>query len=159
MPAEKESGPCAANGELLFIKGQDSFRYKVSESFRDSGKVSSVQTGQQPAATVEPQSVVTLSVPITVQLDPNQARQELVHQVPPQYPDSARAAGLEGTVSLLVKISTDGSVTEVQEISGPRGLVRAAIAAVKQWRYRPILANGKAQQATTTVQIHFKLSQ
>lgn len=155
-PASDSVGARVATGEILFIKGRDYFRYKVSKTFRDSGEIGSAQRSDADAA-VGPRSVVTVSVPITIQLDPDEAKKDLINQVPPQYPDAAKAAGVEGTVSLLVKISKDGSVADVQEISGPRELVPAAMAAVRQWRYRPILANEKPQQATTTVEIQFKL--
>lgn len=151
-PASNEIGPCAGTGEVLFIKGRDYFRYQVSNTFRDSGDRVSVQPSHTNPLS-SPRSSLTVSVPITVQLDPDDAKKELLSQ----YPNAAKAAGIEGKVSLLVKISKDGSVTDVQEISGPRELVPSAVAAVKQWRYRPILANGAARQATTSVDIEFKL--
>jgi TonB family protein len=77
--------------------------------------------------------------------------------VPPEYPAEARAAHVQGTVSLLVSIGKDGSVTGVKEISGPPELSSAAVAAVKQWRYRPIISRGEPQEASTVVDISFKL--
>jgi TonB family protein len=67
----------------------------------------------------------------------------LVHKVPPVYPSEARARHLRGAVVLEVTITEDGSTRDVKIISGPPLLAEAATQAVRQWRYRPSLLNGK----------------
>ena len=100
---------------------------------------------------------MTIKVPIRVDLDPAEATKQLIDHAAPEYPAEAKSAHVQGTVSLLVTIGKDGSVTDVKEISGPPELVSAAVAAVKQWRYHPVLFRGQPQEASTVVDIPFKL--
>lgn len=62
-------------------------------------------------------------------------------RVEPEYPASALEKGIEGTVVLNIQLFEDGSVGEVKVIRslmpGEGGLDEAAIAAVRQWRYKP----------------------
>jgi len=155
-PASSGTMPAAATGKVLFIKGEDYFRYQVSKAFRDSGSVHPVEA--KPVDLPNgPRTIVTIKVPIRIDLDPGEAAKQLIDRVPPEYPARARAAHVQGTVSLLVSIGKDGSVTGVKEISGPPELSSAAVAAVKQWRYRPIISRGEPQEASTVVDIPFKL--
>ncbi len=84
---------------------------------------------------------------------------KLVHRVTPQYPPEAREAGTEGTVVLEATIAKDGSVreTRVKQDADPH-LVKAARAAVGQWRYEPVRdPQGKAVEATFSVKVRFAL--
>lgn len=83
----------------------------------------------------------------------------LVRQVTPKYPSFARQIGLEGSVNLGLLISTDGSVELVRILSGNPVLAEAATQAVKQWRYRPYVYNGKAVEVETTVSVRFTAEQ
>lgn len=83
---------------------------------------------------------------------------QLLDHVSPQYPAEARAAHIQGTVSLLAVIGKDESVKDDKEISGPPELVPAAVAAVKQWGSRPIISRGEPQEESTVVDVPFKLS-
>jgi protein TonB len=79
----------------------------------------------------------------------------------PKYPDLARRARLQGTVILLIVIESDGSVGEVQVVRAPDqrwGFDLAAIEAVKRWRYRPALMNGRAVAVESQVMVEFVLS-
>ncbi len=78
----------------------------------------------------------------------------------PQYPMSARQAGIQGTVSIKMKIDLDGSVVgpRVVRSSGNQELDRAAIAAVSKWKYGPAVNRlGKPMAVATTVNVQFKL--
>lgn len=155
-PASNGTSAIAARGKVLFIKGEDYYRYQVSKAFRSSG--STHPSEEKPAsAPSAPKSIVTIKVPIRIDLDPAEANKQLIDHVAPEYPAHAKAARLQGTVSLLVTIGKDGLVTDVKEISGPPELVPAAVAAVKQWRYHPILFRGNPQEASTVVDLPFKL--
>jgi TonB family protein len=55
--------------------------------------------------------------------------------VSPLYPREARLAGIQGEVKLLLVISEDNSIAELQVISGDRLLVESTIKAVRQWRF------------------------
>lgn len=153
VPASNASGPMSVKSKVLFIKGEDQFQYQVSKAFRDSGSVRYTEPVVPPGT---PTTIEKLNIDVVVDLDSAEASKRLIHSTPPEYPDEARATHLQGTVSLLVRIGRDGSVIDTKEISGPPGLVPAAIAAVKTWRYRPILADGKLQEARTVVDVTFK---
>jgi TonB family protein len=80
----------------------------------------------------------------------------LVHNVPPVYPSQARTRGLSGAVILEVTIAEDGSVRDLKLVSGPPLLAEAATNAVRQWRYRPSLLNGKPIAVQKQITIVFK---
>lgn len=81
----------------------------------------------------------------------------LAGKVLPEYPPIARAAGIEGTVVLQATISKTGTIENVRVVSGPIMLQRAAVDAVRQWRYRPYLLNGEPVEVETTVNVQFTL--
>jgi TonB family protein len=158
-PAAGGNGPVSAVGRVVFIKGEEQFRYEVSSAFRDSGGALLTSRKAADAATAAPvpgtRTVVT--VPLRVTLTPDEARQQLVEQTPPEYPAGATQAQIQGTVVLAIVIGSDGSVKEARSIDGPPELIPAAIAAVKRWRYRPAMFRGEPREATTEVEIPFKL--
>ncbi len=82
----------------------------------------------------------------------------LIHRVEPIYPPLARQARVQGEVVLTAIISTNGEIENLQLISGHPMLVPQAIAAVKQWRYKPYLLNGQPVEVETTITVIFSLS-
>jgi protein TonB len=60
---------------------------------------------------------------------------------------------------LHATVDKAGQVKDVSVVSGHPMLSRAAMQAVKQWRYKPYLLNGKPVDAETRVTINFKLPQ
>ncbi len=82
----------------------------------------------------------------------------LVRKVNPSYPPLARQARIQGVVILQAQISKDGSIQNLQLISGHPMLAPAAIEAVKQWKYRPYLLNGEPVEVETQIQVNFTLS-
>lgn len=83
---------------------------------------------------------------------------EVLNKVEPVYPAKAKSERVQGAVVLAVRIGRDGSVQDLQPVSGPRELGEAAIDAVKQWTYRPYLLNGRPVEVNTTVTVTFQLS-
>jgi TonB family protein len=82
---------------------------------------------------------------------------ELINLVEPVYPPDARQVRLEGTVKLHVVVGTNGEVESFHPISGPESLTHAAMIAVREWRYRPTLLNGKAVETQEDVTFVFRL--
>jgi periplasmic protein TonB len=82
---------------------------------------------------------------------------KLIHQVAPIYPASAKRNHVEGTVVLHGVVTKDGSVDQLQVVSGPAALTDAAIAAVKQWKYEPATFQDQPMEMATTVSIVFTL--
>jgi len=83
---------------------------------------------------------------------------KLVNKVQPIYPALAKQARIQGTVRLQAVIAKDGSVVELQVLSGHPLLVQAALDAVRQWRYQPTLLNGEPVEVVTTIDVVFTLS-
>lgn len=82
---------------------------------------------------------------------------ELTNLVEPVYPSDARQTHLEGTVKLHVVVATNGEVQSFRTISGPESLAQAAMLAVREWRYRPTLLNGKPVEMQEDVTFVFRL--
>jgi periplasmic protein TonB len=83
----------------------------------------------------------------------------LVNKVQPVYPPLARQTRISGTVRLHAIISKSGSIQSLEVISGHPLLVRAAMDAVQQWRYKPTLLNGEPVEVDTTIDVIFSLNQ
>ena len=83
----------------------------------------------------------------------------LIHKVVPVYPPLARQARVSGTVRLQGVIAKDGTIQQLQILSGHPMLTRAALDAVRQWVYRPMLLNGDPVEVITGIDVIFTLSQ
>lgn len=106
-----------------------------------------------PPPTVEPAPVA--AAPIRVSSEVQAAR--IVHRVLPVYPPLAITAHISGVVRLQAMIATDGSIAELRAVSGHPMLIGAAIDAVKQWRYRPTVLNGRPVTVDTQIDVNFTL--
>ncbi len=84
------------------------------------------------------------------------AEKRLAHSVPPKYPADARSENAEGTVVLKEIVDENGKVEGVRLVEGNAALATAAMQAVKQWRYRPYVRDGKAQSFQTVVIVDFQ---
>lgn len=84
------------------------------------------------------------------------AEKRLEKSVPPQYPVETHSAEAEGTVLLKEVVDENGKVAGVRLIDGNATLAPAAIKAVKQWRYRPYIRDGKAEPFQAVVIIDFQ---
>lgn len=82
-----------------------------------------------------------------------------LYKVPPEYPREARKKGVSGTVRLHVIVAQDGSIKQLEVISGHPLLQQAALDAVQQWRYQPTLLNGSPVEVDTTIDVIFALNQ
>jgi len=76
----------------------------------------------------------------------------------PVYPQIAKTARIQGTVTLQATISKQGTIEGLHAVSGPPMLYQSAIDAVRQWRYRPYILNGDAVEVETTIMVNFTLN-
>ena len=83
----------------------------------------------------------------------------LVYKVQPRYPAIALAIHLAGTVYLRAIIGTDGTVRQLEVISGNPILANPALQAVRQWRYQPTRLNGEPVEVETFITVNFILEQ
>jgi protein TonB len=79
---------------------------------------------------------------------------------PPVYPTRALRDGTEGTALVLVHLGPDGvpTSTAIAQSSGSRDLDRAAMQAVRRWRFEPAIADGHPVVADVVIPIDFRLS-
>lgn len=110
--------------------------------------------GGAPGSNLPPPPKVT---PSRIKVGGNVQSAALIRQVMPVYPPIARTAHISGTVVLHAIIAKDGSIEELQYVSGPPLLMRAAMDAVREWRYRPTLLNGEPVEVDTTISVVFTL--
>jgi TonB family protein len=82
-----------------------------------------------------------------------------IKKVPPKYPEEARRAYIQGTVMLQVEIDKTGDVTVLELLDGPIELAGSAVAAVRQWKYKPYLLLGQPVDVITQIQVNYELRQ
>jgi TonB family protein len=81
----------------------------------------------------------------------------LERKVQPIYPAQARSTRLQGPVVLQVVIDEVGEVRNLRTVSGDSVLARAAIDAVRQWRFQPYRLNGQPVKMPTQITVNFTL--
>jgi len=114
----------------------------------------------QASTVMFPQSKATSPVldEVTVQVSPKEADARLDRKVEPEYPTKALDAGIQGDVILNVLIGKNGKVKDIKVASGNSVLARAAVSAVKHWRYEPWASGGNSVETQTTVSFRFVLA-
>ena len=154
-PAKRNKRPVAPGSLLVFENGKEIYRVSPSENETGQGRAESsspeLGSGVQRAASEEPDKVVDLP--------PAAAEGSLLHRVEPQYPEDARQQQIQGAVVLEVQIGGDGAVQSVQTISGPAELAQASMDAVKQWRFKPHVVDGRPTPMQTRITLNFRLPQ
>lgn len=98
-----------------------------------------------PAPPVRPLRATALNMP------------KKVRDVAPEYPAIARSAQVEGIVIIEAVIAVDGSIRDARVLRSQPLLDRAAVDAVRQWRYEPTRLNGVPVPVIVTVTVQFRL--
>jgi len=81
----------------------------------------------------------------------------LIHRVQPEYPFIAKQIHLQGTVVLKAVISREGTIEQATVLAGDPRLAVSALAAVRQWRYRPYYLNHEPIEVETQITVNFVL--
>jgi protein TonB len=131
---------------------------RIPDSLRSSAPIA-----PPVVVTVSPAQMMPVSAPAPpiqqfsepVLVSEESARALAISTVAPAYPAEAKAQKLQGAVVLQAVIGRDGSVQDLKLVRGYFVLGRAAIAAVKQWRFRPYVLNGHAVQTQTVITVNF----
>jgi periplasmic protein TonB len=100
-----------------------------------------------------PPLAVTRHPPVSRMMEGN-----IILRIQPNYPSIAKQARIQGEVLLRAMISRDGTIENLQVLSGHPMLAHAAVEAVRQWRYRPYVLNGEPVEVETEVTVKFVLS-
>jgi len=101
--------------------------------------------------------VVPQPGPHTLRVSQGVSQGLLINKVAPVYPPQAMKAQKQGSVQLLATISKDGDISTVKLLNGDDVLARAAIDAVKQWKYKPYLLDGQPMEIQTQITVNFTL--
>lgn len=115
----------------------------------DSGDSAVSGLVEMPAGTPKP-------APHTLRISQGISQGLLIKKVAPEYPQRALSMRIQGAVELLATISRDGNVTDVKLLSGDTMLARAAMDAVKQWKYKPYYLDDKPLEIQTEITVNFK---
>lgn len=105
-----------------------------------------------------PVAVPKVATPQRVRVSQGVSQGLLIRKVQPVYPPLARQARIQGNVVLQAQISKQGTIENLQLISGHPMLAPSAIEAVKQWRYKPYFLNGEPVEVETQITVIFSLS-
>jgi TonB family protein len=73
----------------------------------------------------------------------------------PEYPESAKAAGIQGVVVVRLQIDGIGAVTDATVVSGAEPLREAALRAARTWKFEPTVIGGRATPVVSTVNLTF----
>jgi protein TonB len=98
------------------------------------------------------------ATPQRIRVGGNVQSARLVRQPKPVYPPLAKQARIQGQVRFNAIIGKDGTIQNLQLISGHPLLVPSATEAVKQWVYQPTLLNGEPVEVVTQIDVNFTLS-
>jgi TonB family protein len=82
----------------------------------------------------------------------------VISRLEPVYPEEAKSQGIVGTVTLHVVVGRDGSVQSVEPVSGPSLLVKAAVSAVREWRYAQTLLGGQPVETEQDILVKFRVA-
>ncbi len=82
----------------------------------------------------------------------------LIRQTPPVYPTIAKEARVSGTVVLHATIAKNGTIKDLQVVSGSPMLQKAAMDAVRTWRYKPYELSNEPVEVDTTISVVFALA-
>ncbi len=160
----------AGNYELQVLK--PGFKpYRVPQVALDAGRDFSESLTLEPGAITEHVMVVpensakpapvetTSGKPSRLSIGGTIQASKIITKVQPIYPESARSAGVQGTVVLHAIISKDGKPLSLRVMNAQvdPDLARSAVEAVSQWRYTPTLLNGEPIEIETTIDVNYSL--
>lgn len=146
-------------GSLVVLEnGKEVFRLPPDEGENAGNRTEAPLTARSPEKRNEIAPASALESLSGTTLTPGEVESNLLHRVEPQYPEDARKSGVQGAVVLDLRIDSDGAVRNVRLVSGPPELAQASIDAVKQWRFKRHLVDGRPAEVQTTVTLHFKLT-
>ncbi|MFZ0731780.1 MAG: TonB family protein [Candidatus Sulfotelmatobacter sp.] len=160
--AEKPTAPEKPTEIPLVVKGGKEPAVHAKSGQADAPAPSMIGIAE-PGASAPPLNFVPAGdasvKPILQKLNISQGVSQglIIKKVSPSYPASAIRMRIEGTVELLATVSKDGNITHIKVLTGQAQLTKAAVDAVKQWKYRPYLLNGEPVEIETQVTVNFKL--
>ena len=154
-------GPSAARSTAVVLVSNNQNRIYAGPPVETTDRPELASPGSEGPANVPKDLIGNSSAKTDVRLSPKRivsvlTEAQLLNRVEPVYPHIAVVTGVQGQVKLHAIIARDGSVQSLNAISGHPLLVRAALDAVGQWRYRPYYLNGEAVEVETFITVNFR---
>jgi TonB family protein len=131
----------ASNGDIVLFEDKKPARSDESPAGRTTRNTAATRSGT--------------SLPVVIAEDV--ATASLLQRVEPEYPRAAREKRVQGSVILNVIVGKDGSVEQLIPVTGDSELAPAAAAAVRQWRFKPLVRNGKPIEFESPITLNFAL--
>jgi len=92
----------------------------------------------------------------TIKISQGVSQGLLIKRVQPVYPPAALKVHAEGAVQIEATINKEGTVINPKVLRGDAVLARAALDAVRQWRYKPYYLDGEPVEIQTQITVNFK---
>jgi TonB family protein len=163
-PRELTDHAEAADSEEASVPSSDPVPKSKVEADRAHGNLVMYDHGKvvfraTPSGVTHDRSAVSREGELTPsnQIPQTSTNNYLLTRVVPEYPEEARQKGIQGPVVMKVLVGRDGSVQDVKVISGDPELVPTAVAALRQWRFKPPLLKSNSVEFETQVTLNFSL--
>lgn len=159
LPADAYAAPVEAPSEIL--PEPPELPIASRDGGVEGGVVGGVQGGIVAGLTVAPPPPPPPppAPPKQVRIGGNIQAPQLVKRVEPTYPELALVAKVTGLVILEASVGADGTVQEVRVLRSVKFLDQAAVDAVKQWRYAPLVLNGTPTPFVLSVTLNFSVKE
>jgi len=144
------AAPVEAPSTIAPETGREAEALRPVEASNDRGLEGGVIVGVSEAPPAPPAEVVRIGGSMKTP--------RLKRRVEPDYPDIAQKAAIEGMVILEATVGEDGRVDAVKVLRTQSLLEQAAVDAVKQWQYEPLIWNGRPTPFVLTVTLSFNLA-
>ena len=122
------------------------------------GAIAGAGAQDQSSPPAAPQASSEAEAPARAHISSGVASGLLIRKVAPKYPKKARHDHIQGQVILRATITKGGDIGNLTVVSGDPLLAKAAVDAVKQWKYRPYFLKGNPVEVETQVIVNFTLS-
>jgi TonB family protein len=144
--ADLEDTPQAAAADIATAEGWVNKTLDIARARYAAG---TLPPPPSPGSTVMP--------PGAIRVSGNMQAANLIQKVEPVYPPLALQARIQGIVKFNATIAKDGTIANLQIISGHPMLVQSAVEAAKKWLYKPTLLNGEPVEVVTNLDVEFAL--
>jgi TonB family protein len=156
----KSSDEGAETVHPIVVKGGTEARiYAKSQADAAAPEIAGIGTAQSGAALSNLVDSSSGPAPVLQAMSVSQGVSQglIIKKISPAYPANAVRMRIEGQVELMATVSKKGDISAVKVLKGDPNLTRAAVDAVKQWKYKPYLLDGVPVEIQTQVTVNFKL--
>jgi protein TonB len=126
---------------------------ELDDALSDSSDSAPFEDGHTKLRTPDGTSTGTGTAPVLIQ--ESVALDHIIERVTPDYPEDARGQLVQPTLVLDLVVGRDGQVENVSRVDGDTRLMASAAAAVRRWRFAPLIRNGQSVSFESHITLHF----